>query len=252
MTVRWATAFLDTPRSEQGQQSLDFWLRVTRTELSPRRGADGEFATLLPPDGDAFLRWQDIGSDVPGVHLDLHVDDIAATVRRVVDLGAAVEAEHEDVVVLRSPGGFAFCVVAHQAEQVRPAPVVGADGRSSLVDQVCLDIPEHGFEQEAGFWSAVTGWKRDPGALPEFDYLERPPGMPLRLLLQRLQSDTGSPTSAHLDVACDDQRALAEEHVRLGATVVRRTDSWTTLLDPAGRPYCLTSRSPSTGRSPSR
>jgi hypothetical protein len=246
MTVRWVTAFLDTPRSEQGQQSLAFWLHVTRTELSSRRGSDGEFATLLPTDGDAYLRWQDIGGDVPGVHLDLHVDDIASTARRVVDLGATVDGEHEDVVVLRSPGGLAFCIVAHDGEQVRPAPVVGADGRASRVDQVCLDIPEPAFDQEAGFWSAVTGWPRRHGSLPEFDYLERPSGMPLRLLLQRLQSDAGAPTSAHLDVACDDQRALAEEHVRLGASAVRRTDSWTTLLDPVGRAYCLTRRSPST------
>jgi hypothetical protein len=249
MIVRWVTAFLDTPRSDRTRSSLDFWLQVTGAALSPRRGPDGEFATLLPPDGDAFLRWQEIGSDVPGVHLDLHVDDVSHTVQRVVDLGAAVEDERDGLVVLRSPGGFVFCVVAHSGEQVRPAPVVGAAGLSSLVDQVCLDIPQRGFDVEAGFWSELTGWARRPGALPEFDYLERPDGMPLRLLLQRLRTtEPGQPVSAHLDLACDDQRATAREHVRLGASALHQADRWTTLRDPAGRAYCVTSRSPSTGR----
>lgn len=245
MTVRWVTAFLDTPRTARAQGSLPFWLQVTGTDLSPRRGADGEFATLLPPDGDAFLRWQDVATGVPSVHLDLHVDDVAATVRQATGLGATVEVDDGHLVLLRSPGGFAFCVVAHHREQVRPAPVVGADGRSTLVDQVCLDIPEPGFDAEADFWSGLTGWTRRHGALPEFDHLERPDGMPLRLLLQRLRTtEPGQPTSAHLDLACDDQEASAAEHVRLGAAVVRRGRSWTTLRDPAGRVYCVTSRTP--------
>lgn len=245
MTVRWVSAFLDTPRSAQALSSLDFWLHVTGTELSPRRGSEGEFATLLPADADACLRWQDIGTDVPGIHVDLHVDDVAAAVRLATGLGASVEVDHGDLVLLRSPGGFGFCVVVHHGERLRPAPVVGADGRSTLVDQVCLDIAEGGFAEEADFWAELTGWTRRSGALAEFDYLERPEGMPLRLLLQRLRTtEPGQPTSAHLDLACDDYEAAAAEHVRLGASVVRAGRSWITLRDPAGRVYCVTSRSP--------
>lgn len=252
MTVRWITAFLDQPRSPLSADALAFWLHVTGTELSARRGPGGEFATLLPVDGDAFLRWQDTAGGEPGVHLDLHVDDVAATARRAAELGAELVADHGDLVLLRSPGAAGFCLVAHRGEQVRPAPVTGADGQSTLVDQVCLDIPAAAFDSEADFWSGLTGWTRQRGALPEFDYLERPDGMPLRLLLQRLQTTRrGQRASAHLDLACDDPQAATLEHVRLGASVVHHGRSWTTLRDPAGRAYCCTGRSPSTGRLPS-
>ena len=47
--VRWTTAFLDSP----SRVAEPFWQAVTASGLSPRRGPDGAFATLLPPDGDA-------------------------------------------------------------------------------------------------------------------------------------------------------------------------------------------------------
>ncbi len=140
-------------------------------------------------------------------------------------------------MVCRSPAGLAFCVVAWAGERVRPAPV----GRS-LVDQMCLDVPAGVFEAEAGFWSALTGWQRRPAGLPEFDFLVRPAGMPLRLLLQR----TGAgPAGMHVDLACADVPAEVARHVALGASVVRRVPGdWTTLRDPSGREYCVTARWP--------
>ena len=51
-----------------------FWRQVTGYGLSPFRGPDGEFATLLPPAGDAYLRVQRILDGPGGCHLDLHVD----------------------------------------------------------------------------------------------------------------------------------------------------------------------------------
>jgi len=115
-------------------------------------------------------------------------------------------------------------------------------GHRSLVDQMCLDVPAGVFEAEADFWAALTGWPRRPAGLPEFDYLVRPDGMPLRLLLQRIG---GEVPGMHLDLACDDVDAEAARHVGLGAVVVRRVaGDWTTLRDPAGREYCVTGRSP--------
>jgi len=96
------------------------------------------------------------------------------------------------------------------------------------------------FEAEAAFWAALTGWPRRRTDLPEFDYLQRPAGMPLRLLLQRTG---GTAAGMHLDFACDDVPAEVARHVELGAVVMRRMpDGWTTLRDPVRREYCVTAR----------
>jgi predicted enzyme related to lactoylglutathione lyase len=126
-----------------------------------------------------------------------------------------------------------------------------------LVDQACIDIPPEIFGAEAGFWSALTGWERRPGSRPEFEYLVRPAGIPLRLLLQRLDKgglddeggigDPGGRCRAHLDIACDDLAAERARHEALGAEVVRTIANWTTLRDPANREYCITRRDPITG-----
>jgi Glyoxalase-like domain len=57
--VRWLTVFLDFPADSFGA-GVAFWREVTGSGLSPLRGAAGEFATLLPTDGDAYLRVQRI------------------------------------------------------------------------------------------------------------------------------------------------------------------------------------------------
>jgi hypothetical protein len=54
-------------------------------------------------------------------------------------------------------------------EAVRP----GAVGHG-LVDQMCPDIPAAVFDAEADFCAELTGWGRQPGSLPEFDFPERP------------------------------------------------------------------------------
>ncbi len=244
MTAKWITAFLDTPPAVSPDVER-FWLAATDTKLSTRRGANQQFATLLPSDGDAFLRTQVIESKTAGVHLDLHVPNLSETAGHASSLDAKVVADHRTLVLLQSPGGLPFFLVAHDGEHVRPRPVTWPRGHHSLTDQVCLDIPANVFEREADFWSALTGWRRRRGGRPEFDYLERPATMPLRLLMQRVGQS--GPVRAHLDMACDDVPAETERHEALGATVTRRTNSWTTLRDPAQREYCITSRDPWSG-----
>ena len=254
MTVTWLTAFLDTPRTESGAASVAFWQQVTGWRLSARRGQAREFMTLMPGDGDAVLRVQEVAGPTAGVHLDVHVEDLTAAREAAVGVGGGVEADGTDeaeLVVLRSPGGLAFCLTPDGSERVRPAPVRGASGRRSLVDQLCFDVAAERFEDELAFWSALTGWPTRAGRLAEFAFLQRPPEMPLRLLFQRLSSPpTTGRTSAHLDLACEDRDAEERVHRGLGATVLRRTPFWTTLADPAGRPYCLTRRDPDTGLLP--
>jgi hypothetical protein len=248
MTVRWTTGFLDFPAAAS-EQGGSFWEGVTGCTLSSARGALGEFATLQPPKGEPYLRVQRTESDRPKCHLDLHVDDVAATARRATALGAAITLDRQGLVVLASPAGLPFCLVAASKDSVfeRPPPNLWPGSHRSLVDQVCLDIPPLAFSAEAAFWQALTGWDRRPGSRPEFEYLVRPPDMPLRLLLQRLEGDDErGPCRAHLDLACDDVRAERLRHENLGAVEVAEP-SWTTLRDPAGLVYCITRRDPVTG-----
>ena len=139
--VFWVTAFLDFPADEFDSE-VGFWSDVTGYAVSPSRGDNEEFATLMPHDGDAFLRVQRLADGPSRIHLDLHVDDLSTAAQRAVELGAEVVG-HPDpghVVVLTSPGGFTFCFVREPAA-VRPLPAVWAGDSWSIFDQVCLDIP---------------------------------------------------------------------------------------------------------------
>ncbi|MFC0705180.1 VOC family protein [Cellulomonas uda] len=264
MPIRWTTAMLDLP-PDTLDETLAFWLRVTGSALSPWRGEDDEYATLVPPDGDDYLRVQRF-ADGPRVHLDLHVtaegrdpdEAVRAELVRALALGAALEHDAGGHVVLSSPGGYVFCLVRHtgHARRAGAVPVAerardGDGAACALVDQVCLDVPADRFDDEAAFWPAFTGWPLDPRATGELVPLERPAGMPLRLLLQRLGADDPRrETSAHLDLATVARPAVERAHVQAGARLVARRERWTTLLDPSGSPYCLTARDPSTGRAP--
>ncbi|MCU1358822.1 MAG: hypothetical protein JWN99_111, partial [Ilumatobacteraceae bacterium] len=116
----------------------------------------------------------------------------------------------------------------------------------SLIDQLAIDVPSPLFDQETAFWSALTGWPWRPKDDPEFEILDRPDGMPLRFLLQRLGADdTRTHVTAHLDIAAGlHATAVAAQHCRLGAEIVGEGNGWITLRDPTGLHYCLTRRDP--------
>lgn len=246
--MRWATAFLDAAAGD-GAATAEFWCAVTGSSSSVRRGVRGEFVTLVPPDGDPYLRVQELTTGPGRVHLDLHVDDVAVTTQRATALGAQMGADRSDGVAgLVSPGGFAFCLVRHQGESTRPVPTRWADGQRSLVDQLSLDLPPSAWEPEQLFWAALTGWTHFGGSQPAYSILWRPDGQPVRLLFQRLDAaDPGQPVAGHLDMSCDDVEAEVARHLVLGARVVRRMTFWVTLEDPTGRHYCVTRRNPDTG-----
>ena len=77
MAIRWLTIFLDFPAQDFGT-GVAFWREITGSGLSPCRGTDGEFATLLPSHGDPWLRVQRVLDGPGGCHLDLHLDADAA------------------------------------------------------------------------------------------------------------------------------------------------------------------------------
>ncbi len=244
----WITAFLDF--TEDGfDDGIRFWSAVTSYDVSPRRGEVEEFATLVPRDGDAFLRVQRLTEGPDRIHLDLHVPHPRVAADQAIGLGATQLADHHDYIVMRSPGGFDFCFVSHPAG-VRPGPSTWPGGHSSLVDQVCLDIPASSYDVERAFWRDLLDWEqRESPVSPDFASLLRPEGQPVRLLLQRLGESTGA-VRAHLDWATTDRPAETDRHVALGATVEDVREYWTVLTDPLGRRYCLTDRDPETGMLP--
>lgn len=238
--IVWLTAFLDTDETN-APNAERFWCAVTGSTLSARRGQRQEFATLLPPDGDPFLRSQAVVQSSPGgLHLDLHSEDVDALAARAEQLGASASYHEDGYAVLGSPGGMTFCIVPGSSGR-RPGPQQWPTGRS-LVDQVCLDIPPARFDAEVGFWRRLTGWDPVTTDYGEFERLGRGDGLPLQFLLQRLD-DEQPVVTGHLDLACDDRDAEVTRQLELGAQLVRRTDGWTTLRDPAGREYCVTDRS---------
>ena len=238
--IHWLTAFLDLPAGSV-EADLAFWQAVTESTLSSRRGERSQFVTLVPREGDAYLRGQTVLDGTGGTHLDLHVDDPDETADRALSLGARQRHRRPGFAVLASPAGIGLCLVRHHGEVDRPAPVRRMDGARSVVDQLCLDIPPDVYERECAFWSALTGWSLSGSQHTEFQHLRGPEGMPLGLLLQRL--DHG-PAGAHLDLACDDADEEAVIHAALGASIAYRGKGWITLRDPAGLAYCVTRRNP--------
>ena len=242
--VAWLTAFVDRSAADVAA-AVGFWTRVTGTTLSPVRGERGEFATFLPPEGDAFLRVQTVLAGPGGGHLDVHVPDPSGEARRAVALGATA-TPRQGYVTLRSPAGLDWCLVpADECAPRRPAPARRPDGDGSAVVQVCLDVPPAAFDAECRFWREFTGWAPQEHDPPELVHLTRPKGLPLRLLLQRLDDPpAGGRAGCHLDLAATEVDREVAWHERWGARVLRRLPGWTTLTDPTGFPYCVTGRRP--------
>lgn len=232
----WIQVFLDTP-APAFEEAIGFWSAVTGWQPSERRGADGQFLTLLPPTGAAYVKVQAVDGPA-GVHLDLDSTDRPVAVARARELGATPAWTYHDVEVMRSPGGMVFCQTLADGE-----PVLERTD-STVLDQVCLDVPHDLWEPEVAFWAALTGREPQIGALPEFVRLVRD-GQP-RILLQR-RDDSEGPVRAHPDLATADRRADTDAHVRLGATVRAVHQFWTVLTAPGGQVYCLTDRDPRTG-----
>ena len=239
----WVSGFVDLAPSAY-DAGLAFWRDVTGWSPSSPIGDAGEFVALEPPAGDRQLLVQRLGSGPSRIHVDLHVDDPRAAADRAVSLGAR-EVADLGYVVMASPGGFPFCMVGRRSSEPVPA-TEWPDGHTSLVDQVCIDIPGGIFDEEERFWVELTG---STGVEPsprhaEFRWLTPTDGHGARLLLQRLD-DPGGEVRGHLDLSTTDRAAEATRHEALGATRVADFDIWTLLTDPAGLPYCVTDRLPS-------
>ena len=91
-----------------------FWSVATGTAIEDDWG---EFVRLAPGQGGIRLAFQAVPETKTAknrVHLDLHSDDIAETVRELVALGASVVMENTSAnttwTVMQDPEGNEFCV----------------------------------------------------------------------------------------------------------------------------------------------
>lgn len=167
----WLTIFLDIPRASH-RTGCDFWQAATGYGMSPRRGGRAEFATLIPPTGDAHLRIQNTESGGFGVHLDLHVGDLDAAVDSAVEAGAEMLAR-PGYASMRSPAGFVFCLVPSH-DGTTPATLGDWGARHSLADHLTIDVAHDAWDREKTFWSDLTSWTVTQSGRPEFARLHTP------------------------------------------------------------------------------
>lgn len=243
-SILWMNVFADVP-ARTLPAALDYWQRVTGARRAEPTGSQQEFIPLVPPNGDRYVWLQRVqGGGSGGWHVDLYVPSAAAATAAAVEAGARVVGEQPWFVALASPGGQPFCLVDEDRPgRRRLVPSTWRDGRRSLVDQLCIDIPADRFEAECDFWAELTGWPRERSREhSEFDRLTVPTRLPLRILLQRLGPEDTGGIRAHVDMSCDDRDAEAARHQEFGGKVQVRAEHWTTLRDPAGLTYCITDR----------
>lgn len=232
----WLQLFIDVPASGW-DAAVPFWAAALGCTVSPARGETGQFVTLVPPSGDAWVKLQRVDAE-GGVHLDLDGLTRPEAVRAVLAAGASPAWRYHDVEVLRSPGGLLFCCTLG-----RPGRLYR--GGDTVADQVAIDIPALWWDAEVAFWTQVLGREPVQGRRPEFVFLPDPDAG-ARVLLQKLGEASG-PVRAHPDLAVRDRAAVTQRHVGLGAEVVDVRERWTVLRAPGGQVYCLTDRDPATG-----
>jgi Glyoxalase-like domain len=239
--IEWVDAFVDVPTA-LATDFRAFWSSVTGWPESSPRGDRGQFRSLLPPQGSAYLRIQEL-DDGPRLHLDLTSADLDADAARLEGLGAIGCRSRDGVRILRSPAGQIFCLVVDD----EPRPVVPRDrwatrwddGHRSRLIQICLDVPPAAHDAELDFWAAATGWARRPSSYREFTHLLAPDDVPLQLLVQRM-ADPGDQVGAHLDLATDDVDGEVRRLRALGAVEVGPVGDWHVLQDPVvGLPFCV-------------
>lgn len=174
------------------------------------------------------------GSEHPQqFHLDLQVDDPAASAARAVELGATRLADGPSWITLADPAGHPFDLCA--AEGIGPVMKLFA---------VTLDAPD--ASALARFYGALTGmevtYDGPEGALLSADGRS--------LMFQQVDEaysaprwpDPAHPQQAHLDLWVADLDAGEAFALSVGAT---RVDAggprYRVFTDPAGHPFCLIS-----------
>ena len=231
----WLTVFLDYPAAEF-DAGAGFWRAATGYRLSAPRGDAEEFATLVPPSGDDYLRVQRLGDGPTGLHLDIHVAEPWTAAEAAEAAGAELVSESpHGYFVLRSPAGFPFCLVTQQAGVVPPSAQWPA-GHRSRVSRFCLDVPHRRYAAEVAFFAELLGGRWTTVA--DRETVLRPAGdgaIDIRLQPAELARSV----TTHLHIVTDD---LEEEVARLsglGARPRAARPGKTILEAPGGAALCV-------------
>lgn len=109
-----STLIIDAP-ADVHEETARFWAAALDADVvRPRGGRD--YRILEGASDDLRVVVQNVHSDRPGVHLDIHTDDLAAEIERLVGLGATVVDDSFTThpgqwVIMADPAGKHFCVV---------------------------------------------------------------------------------------------------------------------------------------------
>lgn len=231
----WLTVFLDFPAAEFGAGTR-FWAAATGYEMSAARGEQGEFATLVPPCGDPFLKVQMLGEGPTRLHLDLHVADPFAAAEAAEAAGAElVEESPHGYFVLRSPAGFTFCLVAHPGSEV-PLPVDWPAGHRSRVSRFCLDVPRKWYRAEVAFFQELLAGRWFGVEQPE-TALRPAHGWAVGVRLQ--PAELFGEVTSHLHIVTDDLVAEVALLESLGARGRAVRTGKAILEAPGGTALCV-------------
>jgi hypothetical protein len=216
----WTSAFLDLAPDDL-ERGVAFWAGVTGYDAAAVGDSSREFPPLQPPEGAAYLWVQRVGDPPSRVHLDLHVPDLDAAVELALGSGAEL-MDRRDHAVLRSPGGFVFCLVTDPAGAVPPA--AGWPEHWSRVDRVRIFVADDAYLGEVAMWDALR-----PSASLALDPV--------------VERGLGADARAVLEIGTSDRELETARHEALGAVVVGRSAAYTDLVDPAGIWYRVVDRS---------
>ena len=249
MHIRWLTAFFDFPASQFGDE-VTFWRAIAGSTVSPPRGANKEFASLEPFNGDPHLRVQRVADGPGGLHLDLHVTDHRSGADECVRAGAVL-VDHSDpsFASLRTPAGLPFCVNEWRGEAVRSRPIRWPGASISIIDEVQIRVPHDVFAAEVTFFSTITGWdvaqSSPPSDEPSSVRFARVDPLALSIVLTPVDDEA---VSARVSLAATSVADEVARHEDWGAKVVDDATVSVLMTDPVGRRYRITNRNPRTGR----
>ncbi len=234
----WLTVFLDFPAGEF-DTGTRFWTGATGYALSPFRGTNDEFTTLLPPAGGAYLKAQRLGDGPTRLHLDLHVSHPFAAAEAAEAIGAElVEESPHGYFVMRSPAGFTYCLVEPGPTAV-PQPVLWPDGHRSRVSRFCLDVPRKLYAAEVAFFRELLCGRWLEVAEPE-TALRPADDWALDVRLQ--PAEFATEVTTHLHLVTDDLAAEVARLVELGARQRAVRTGKAILEVPGGAAMCVVAR----------